>query len=714
MGKAMRLEVDSKGIATLTLDLANEKVNKLSSWVLEELVNVLDEAAQNTKIQAMLIKSGKPDSFIVGADVNELGSISNSADAEKLSRRGHAVLQQMEALPFPTIAVIDGTCLGGGLELALACNYRIATDNPKTMLGLPEVNLGIIPGWGGTQRLPRLVGLVPGLTMVLQGKPIDGRKAWKMKLVDAWVPSEFAEERTEEFVRDLLSGKGKKKVQERRSQKPMTQSIMESPFCRWFVFKKTRETLMKKTKGQYPGPLKALDLIESSYTQPLEIGLQQEAKTVATVLDTAVAKNLFSLFLNSEELKKDPGCKVPEGAKLKEIKRTAVMGAGVMGAGIAWLFSHKGYPVRLKDVEWDAIGKGFKSISKMYGQLVKIRKLKKREVAKKMHYISGTTGWSGFGNVDIVVEAIVENLEVKRKVLPELEKQVKDDTLICSNTSSLSITEMADVLEKPERFVGLHFFNPVNRMPLVEVVAGKKTSPETVAAAVALMKEVGKTPVVVQDCAGFLVNRILIPSLNESGRLLEEGVPAQRIDKVSEEFGMPMGPFRLSDEVGLDVALKASAGLERAYGSRMKVARIFESIAETDLLGKKGGKGFYIHEGKKASYNPEIDKLLGSTRGRGEEVTDEEILDRILLIQVNEASRCLEEGIVSSPRHVDMGLIMGAGFPPFRGGLLQWADGQGTQSIVSKLEALAKQHGERFVPSDLLKQMAKENKKFYS
>lgn len=713
MGQAMTLKVEDQGIAHLILDLQGEKVNKLSSSVLEELESCIQELRSKPEIRALLITSAKPDIFVAGADIHELGAIQTKEEVRSISRRGHTVFQQLATLPFPSVALIDGACLGGGMELALACSYRITTDNPKTQLGLPEVRLGIIPGWGGTQRLPRLVGLTQGLNMLLNGKAIDGKKAWKIHLADAWVPSEFAEERAEKFVREILTKKGRREVHKSRGQRPWLDLLMESFIGRPLVFWQTKKSVEAKTKGQYPAPLAIIQLLKETFSKKLEDGLEAEAQAIGSVLDTAVARNLFRLYLMSEELKKDPGAELSVGAELKEIKQTAVLGAGTMGAGIAWLFSYKGYSVRLRDMDWPSVGKGFQAISKIYQQLVKIRKLKPRELALSMHRVSGCVDYSGFQRVDIVVEAIVENLAVKRQVLEELEAVVPRETILCTNTSSLSIAEMAQGMKYPERFVGLHFFNPVNRMPLVEVVAGEQTSAETVATAVQFMRDLGKTPIVVQDCSGFLVNRILVPSLHEAGRLFEEGVPISRIDKLSESFGMPMGPFRLTDEVGIDVAIKASTRLQDAYGARMRMPGVFEKVAQEGLLGKKVQKGFYIYEGAKGCLNPAVESLVQVGKSREAGVSDEEIMDRITLIMINEASRCLEEGICKSPKQVDMGLLMGAGFPPFRGGLLRYADKMGIPTVVSKLDTLAKKYGERFVPSQLLQEMQKERKCFH-
>ena len=716
MGKAFTLSVDEKKIARLVFDLEGEKVNKFSTSVMEELDNVLHDLGRKNGVKALVVESGKPGMFIAGADIKELEVVKNEAEGVRLARGGQDVFNRLEDLPFPTIAVIDGACVGGGLEFALACTYRITTDNPKVRIGLPEVQLGLVPGWGGTQRLPRLIGLQQGVEMVLTGKVVPGAKAYKMGIVDAITPSEFLDEAVNRFVAKILEPKGKKKVLARRKKGGLVKWLLEgNPLGRKLFFRMALKNVMAKTHGQYPAPLKALEVIQKTFTMHLKDGLSIEADAIASLANSEICKNLIQLFFTQEAMKKSSGTAIDFTPDLSKIERVGVIGAGTMGGGIAWLFSRKGHPVRVKDVTWDALTKAFQAAAGIYKALVKKRKVKRNEANLAMHRITGTTDYSGLETADVIVEAIVENIEIKKKVFQELEEVVRSDTIICSNTSGLSITEMASSMKHPERFVGMHFFNPVNRMPLVEIIPGEKTSPETIATIVAVTRKLGKTPVVVTDCAGFLVNRVLIPCLNEAGWLLQEGVDQEKIDRCSREFGMPMGPFVLADEVGVDVASKVSGHLEESYGQRMAMPKIFETMVGHKFFGKKTGAGFYLHNGsKKPKPNSKVRGMLPKQKKAEGEMSDEEIQDRLILIMVNEAAKCLEEEVSRDPAFIDMAMIMGTGFPPFRGGLLRYADNEGIDNVVNRLEGLAKENGERFMPAGLLQTMKENGRKFYN
>lgn len=698
MTQAFHLTVDSEGFAELVFDLPGEKVNKFNSSSMKELEHILDDLHKRSDVRILTLKSAKAGIFIAGADIEELKVIEGREEAYQKSRIGHRVFQKLESLPFPTIAAVDGACLGGGLECALACTYRLATDDVKTSLGLPEVNLGIIPGWGGTARLPRLIGYEQSLKMILAGKALPAKKALKIKLVDRVCAREFLPEESRKFAEECLTNAtGILRNRERGGWRTLL--LEGNLFGKKLLFDQSRKSVLKKSKGHYPAPLAALKVIESTQNASLQNALEAEAQAFADLAITSTCKNLIRLFFLNEALKKETWSIQEEPLA---VRKSAVLGAGTMGGGIAWLMSHYRVPVRMKDVSWDAVAKGYEAAEKVYGQLQKIRKIKASEAKVKMHSITGTVDYTGFRDVDFVVEAIVENLDIKKKVLQELEREVREDTVIGSNTSSLSITEMASALQRPERFCGLHFFNPVNRMPLVEVVAGKETSPQTIATAVALMKKTKKTPVVVADCAGFLVNRILIPYLNECARMFGEGTDYQRIDRIVESFGMPMGPFVLADEVGIDVGAKAAKGLEEAYGSRMEVPQILNILVERKLYGKKNGKGFYLHHGKSREPNQDVYAL--PSKGDAGQIRDEEILDRAILIMVNEAGRCLEEGVVANEDYLDMAMIMGTGFPPFLGGVMGYARKLGFRTVQEKLQRLAEHRGERFAPAPYFSQ----------
>lgn len=703
MGKAFNLTVDNEGIATLTFNLVGDKVNKFSPEVLDELEANIDQAAANKQIKSLILKSGKEGIFIAGADLNTFKAAEhNPALVHLIIEKGHRVFNKLQDLPFPTIALIDGVCLGGGTECALACTYRIATDNPKTIIGLPETQLGIFPGWGGTQRLPRLVGLQNALQIILTGKPVDGKKALKMGLVDAFVPTKFADEKAYKFAKEA-------KLQRPIRKKKFLQSLLEdNPIGRKLLFKKARDGVLKVTKGNYPAPIIALDLIQETQGLPLKEGLKREIACFEEKIGTEMAGsiNLINLFFIGEALKKQP-----EAGKAQplQVQSAGVLGAGTMGGGIAWAFSNANIDIRMKDVNWDAVAKGYEEASKTYHKLVSKKRLLPHEANQKFHKIIGTTDYRGFKNCDFVIEAIVENLDIKRKVLKELEAVISPEAIVATNTSSLKVSDISSEMKHPERFVGMHFFNPVPLMPLVEVVAGPKTSPQAIATVVELCKRMKKTPIVVGDCSGFVVNRVFMNAANEVLIMLQEGIPMEKIEKTLQDFGLPMSPFLLIDEIGIDVTYKVSKQLEQAYGERMKIAPLLEKIYQMKLLGKKGGKGFYLHEGKKAVPNPDVLKLV-STKGNA---SSEEIVQRSIFLMANEASRCLDEGVIKDPGSLDMALIMGTGFPPFRGGLLRYTQNQGIPLVNDRLQQFAHKYGERYKPSPYLEKLDREGRLFF-
>lgn len=715
MADAFRVEINSNNIARLIFDLPNEKVNTMSPAVLEELERHLDTLGKNQNIRALLVVSAKKDSFIAGANLKGFGDVFRQPGmAEKLIGGGHRVFNKLSTFHFPTIAIIDGTCLGGGLELALACNYRLVTDNAKSQLGLPETQLGIIPGWGGTQRLPRLVGIEQALGMILTGKPVNAQKAAKIKLVDAIVPEQFVNERAEEFAEYCTSFENQMAISRKRQLTGWHVKLMECNFIgRYILFSMARRNVLSLTKGHYPAPIVALDLIQRTCTWPIPDGLREEVRTFIASIPNQFrnALNLIDVFFASEEVKKNPD--VPAGAKAKVIRKAGVIGAGTMGAGIVWLFTNYDIPVRFKDISWAAIGKGYGVVRDIYKKVLKSRKLRPEEVSRKFLLAGGTIDYSGFSDADLVIEAAAENLDLKKRVFAELEAIIRPDAILATNTSSLTIDSMAASMKHPERFVGMHFFNPPNKMPLVEVVAGSRTSPEALATAVDLCKKMKKVPIIVKDCPGFLVNRIFAIAANEAGWMLQEGVPMQRIENLITGFGMPMGPFHLSDEVGNDIAYKVFSGFQGAYGERFHMPEISKEVYDEHLFGKKSGNGYYIYSGKKSSENPVINELLGKIAYPKRTVSDEDVIDRFVYGMVNEAARCLEEHVVKNATHLDVALIYGMGFPPFRGGLLRYADSVGISKIVDRLRGFEKTYGARFAPAKLLVEMAAANRKFY-
>lgn len=710
-----QLTISPEGIGELKFDLANEKVNKFSLPVLAELERALDEAKNNTSIKVLKFTSGKENSFIAGADLHSFEPVFNEPEkAKEIILTGHRIFNKLAALPFPTVAVINGACLGGGCEFALSCTYRVVTDNPKTQIGLPEVNLGIYPGWGGTQRLPRLIGLSEGLNLILTGKILSAYQAWKLHLADALIPGAFQEEKVRDFIAEILTKEGSKKVIQRRKFKPLMQKLLDNnPIGRALVYSQAEKKVLEKTKGHYPAPLIALKLIKESYDLPLEKGLQKEAETFFANIPQGFtqAKDFISLFFTGEALKKETGA--PTGTKTLPINYAAVIGAGTMGAGIAWLLSSHGIITRLKDVSWEIVGKGIGTIHALYKKGLKAKKITSSEADRSFQLVSGAIDNTGFQHAGLVIEAATENLELKKRIFQEIESVVKDSAIIATNTSSLSINEMAESFKHPERFIGMHFFNPVPKMPLVEIVPGTRTSPEVTATAMDFCRKLGKTPLLIKDCPGFLVNRIFLTGANEIMLMLEEGYSIEELNKASLDFGMPMGSLELADEVGLDVMYKVSEVLEKGYGERMHPAKIVELMVKNGFKGKKGGKGFYIYQGTSRTRNPAVENLLQSVGRQTGAHPQEDILPRFLYVMINEAARCLEEGIITRPDFLDMALIMGIGFPPYQGGLLRYADRIGTANVVKTLERLESKQGMRFIPCKLLQKMANENGTFY-
>lgn len=689
------------GIATLCFDLEDSAVNILSAEVLRALDSKLEELKTAKEIKLLKITSAKEGIFIAGANISEIESLRDEEEAYDRVREGQKILSKISVLPYPTLAIIDGACLGGGLELALCCDYRLATESPKTKIGLPEVNLGVLPGFGGTQRLRRLTGLSKALELILGGKILNGKKAEKLGIVDACVPKGYLEFKEKAFVEMILNTPNL--IVDKRNNGSFLDRFLPS-----VVFSYARKNVMAQTKGKYPAALAILDLFDKTQNKEVEEGLELEARAFSRLAVTDISKNLIGLFYTSEALKKETGTK--RKVNPLPISMINVVGAGVMGSGIVFQFSKLDKLVRMKLRRYEQAAEALQGIAKVYDGFIKRHRLTKDEVGIKLAHISYTTEFNGFEHCDLALEAIVENAEAKQELYGQLEEIMDEKAIIASNTSSLSIGMLSEKMQHPERFVGMHFFNPVPRMPLVEIIPGKKTSDKTIATVVTLAKEAGKTPVVVGDCAGFLVNRILLPYINEAVRMFEEGADFERIDKLVLDFGMPMGPFVLADEVGLDVGYKVAKVLEDAYGERMQVSSILDRVYhQMQLLGKKAGKGFYIHSAKKRVANDAVKALVFSKR----KFDEQEIIDRAMLIMVNEAAMCLQEGVVKNAQYLDMAMIMGTGFPPYRGGLLKYADTLGIKSIVITLQSLAKNHGLRFEPAKLLLDMAKNGKTFY-
>lgn len=700
--KYFNYEIDELGITTLTFDTPNSAVNVLCFDALYELEQLLVELRADKSIKALFIESAKRGIFIAGADIKEIKAFKDSGETVKKLQHGQEIFNNLETLPFATVAVIDGVCLGGGLELAMACTYRIATNDEHTRIGLPEVSLGIIPGLGGTQRLPLLVGFTKAIELITASKRLKGDKALKLGLVDASVPSGYLGFKKEEYVKEILAGTLEKTVAKRRKGLKWYENLAP---VKSLIAKMARKEVLKKTGGHYPAPLSAIDVLEETVTQSLEDGLKVELEAFEPLATSDISKNLIELFFTSEALKKETFSK----GKAKDIESTAVIGVGTMGSGIAWALAHKDIPVRLGARKMSSIARAMAKMMKSFESIKRRGRLTEREIGLKMDRVTHTTSMEGLEGMDIVLEAVSEDPNIKQKVFADLEAKVGKETIIATNTSSINITSLAQDTQHPERFVGMHFFNPVQKMPLVEIIAGEQTNEETVASVVKLAKRLGKTPIKVSECAGFLVNRTLLPYLNEAAKMFEEGENVEQIDKILTGFGMPIGPFTLADEVGIDIGDKVSSILYEAYGERMKPSVLLAQMTDKEWLGKKTGTGFYTHKGKAKAHNDQIGELHTSNST----LEDSTILDRAILIMVNEAARCLEEGVVDNARYLDMAMVMGTGFPAFRGGILRYADAEGLENIVKRLKDLEVKYGERFAPANLLVVLASENKTFY-
>jgi 3-hydroxyacyl-CoA dehydrogenase / enoyl-CoA hydratase / 3-hydroxybutyryl-CoA epimerase / enoyl-CoA isomerase len=705
---ATRLEISDGNIALLTLDQPGSRANTLGQAVLRELAVRVKELAARTELTGLILCSGKPGMFIAGADLKELAGARPDADtARAMVRGGLDLVAAVEALPFPTVAAIDGACMGGGTELSLGFDYRIAGSNPKMEIGLPETKIGLIPGWGGTQRLTRLIGPSLAAEMICAGDAAKGPRARQLGIVFDVVPSEHL---LEEARRLLQWAKQSDDYLEIRRKKKLPVGLTEEQMT--FTFAVLRAQVSAKTGGHYPAPLAALDAIAKGCNLPLEDGLKAETEAFLPLVGSPISRNLIAVFFMTQRLQKDPGT-ADASVKPRDVGQVGVVGAGIMGAGIAGAHVRRGVPALLIDAVPAALEKGVAAVAKSLQGRVEIGRMTIPEATAALTRLSSSLTVHALSDRDVVIEAIVENEAAKVKLYGEIEKLLPPGATLASNTSTISITRMAKSVKAPERFAGMHFFNPVDRMQLVEVIRGEKTSDATVVTLVALAKRIGKTPIVVRDCPGFLVNRILFPYLNESLVMLEEGASPRGLDKAATAFGMPMGPVTLNDLVGLDTSLYAGRVINTAFADRAANTRILDDLVAAGRLGQKTGAGFYAYaKPGRGADDPALTALLEKQGKTRREIGMEEMTDRLFLPMLTEASRALSEGIVREPGDVDMGLILGIGFPPFRGGILRWADTVGLPNILAKLKKY--EHlGARYEPTEQMRKLAAEGKGFY-
>lgn len=706
---ALRLEVGDGSIGVLTLDQPGSRANTLSQAMLVELETVIGNLSGRTDLRGLILRSGKPGMFIAGADLRELGAAWGDAEQTRtLVRRGLGLLARLEELPYPTVAAIEGACVGGGLELALGFDYRICSTHPKTEIGLPEVKVGLIPGWGGTQRLSRLIGPALAIDLICAGETVKADRARQLGIVFDAVPVERLLEEAQRLVRwTAETGDWK----ENRQRKQLPAGLSEDQLS--FTVAVARGGILAKTKGQLPAPLAALDAIARGCNLPLADGLKIETERFVPLIGSPISRNLIAVFFMQQRLQKDPGV-ADARIQPREVGRVGVIGAGIMGSGIAGAHIRRGISALMLDAVPQAVEKGLAAIGKVMQARVEIGRMTQADVMTALAHLSTTSTVEAMADRDVVIEAVIENETTKLQLYRELEPILKPTAILASNTSTISISRMAQALSRPKNFAGMHFFNPVDRMQLVEIIRGKQTSDETVVTLVALAKKIGKTPIVVQDCPGFLVNRILFPYLNEAFVLLQEGAGPREIDKAATAFGMPMGPITLSDVVGLDTSLYAGRVINTAFADRATNTRILDELVASGRLGQKSGAGFYSYgKGSRGSDDPALAALLEKCRTDRRAIGVEEITDRLFLPMLTEASRVLEDGIVREPADVDMGLILGIGFPPWRGGIVRWADSVGMRTVLEKL-ARYEPLGKRFQPTGQMRKLAAEGKGFYA
>ncbi|SKA48683.1 fatty acid oxidation complex subunit alpha FadJ [Enterovibrio nigricans] len=698
-GSVFSLRHGDHGIAWLSVDVPGESMNTLQASFVDEIGAILTELEGNKDIKGMVLYSAKPDNFVAGADVRMLDACKTAADAQAIAEAGQQLFSRLEKLPFHVVAAIHGPCLGGGLELALACHSRVATDDDKTRIGLPEVQLGLLPGSGGTQRLPRLIGVAGSLDMILTGKQLRAKKAKKMGVVDDVVPQSVLLKIAEE-----LAGKNKPK----RKGSWQSWAMGGNALGRSVVFDQAAKKTHQKTRGNYPATAAILDVIKHGLDKGVEKGLALEAKCFGELVMTPESAALRSLFFATTAIKKDAGADVEPA----DVTGVAVLGGGLMGAGIANVTATKAnVPVRVKDVSNDGLLNAMNYSYKLLEKKRKRRIISKAELQSQMGRISGSMDYTGMNRCNVVVEAVFEDLSLKHSMVAEVEEALSDTTIFATNTSSLPIHQIAEGAKRPENIVGLHYFSPVDKMPLVEVIPHEGTSEKTIATVVKLAKKQGKTPIVVADKAGFYVNRILAPYMNEAASTLLAGESVEHIDNALLDFGFPVGPVTLLDEVGIDIGAKISPILLNELGERFRAPDMFDVMLNDGRKGRKSGKGFFTYNGKKKDVDKRVYSLLGVELKN--QLSGHELAIRCVLMMLNEAARCLDEGVVRSARDGDIGAVFGIGFPPFLGGPFRYMDQIGVKRVVELLEQHEAKYGDRFAPCDRLKAMAAEGKPFY-
>jgi 3-hydroxyacyl-CoA dehydrogenase/enoyl-CoA hydratase/3-hydroxybutyryl-CoA epimerase len=701
--------------AFLRLDVAGKSLNVLNRKALADLGAALDRIAAEPRVRRLIVTSAKPSGFLAGADVHEFAHIAGPQDASALSATGQQLFDRLEALPIPSVALVSGPCLGGGLELALACDYRWAVDHPKTQFGLPEIKLGLLPGWGGTQRLPRVVGLERALQVILAQHQLGAKDALRWGLVDGVLAGNGG---PEEWIARLPALPTEKRPKKRLPLRTLRQKLLESTAVgRSVLFRGAAAILRKKVPDDMPAPGEAFEAVRVGINEGMAAGLAYEREAIGRLATTPACRNLVALFFEMELAKQMP----PEvaGVPAREIRRVGVIGAGTMGAGIAQLAAVRGCEVVIREVNEMALAAGTLKIAGLVSQAVGRGVLTQAEAQRCLAAVKGTVDWDGFQDVDLVIEAVVEDLEVKRKVFRELEAHARPDTLLATNTSSLGVANIQEGLAHPERVAALHFFNPVHKMPLVEVAHAPSTSRGAVTSLTQWAVKLGKTPVVVKDSPGFVVNRILIPYLNEAVLLVAEGMAPYQVDEAMKRFGMLAGPLEVIDQVGLDVAAHIARTVQPAFADRFPPNPAFEAMVRRGWLGQKSGRGFYTYAGKKRLMNAEAAAVVREVQSApgaapASAAPQQEPTERMVLLMVNEAATAVGEGLVATPDLIDRAMVFGTGWAPHRGGPLRYADDRGLADVARALTELAGRLGPRFAPCVELDRRAQTGQRFRS
>jgi 3-hydroxyacyl-CoA dehydrogenase/enoyl-CoA hydratase/3-hydroxybutyryl-CoA epimerase len=700
------------GVGRIILNRPDDEINAIDPELVEALSSAVREARAHDGLRGLVIASAKPNQWVAGADLKMVNQSASAADYELVSRRFQAVCDELAWLPCTTVAAIGGPALGGGLELALACDYRVAAESPSVTLGQPEVNVGLVPAGGGTQRLPRLIGLQRALDLILSGRRLNARRARRAGLVDEVVHPRVLDEAARAWTRKP----------KRPLDRPLHLGLNltaaadvaeQTPAGRQLMYRQARSAVLARTGGHYPAPLKALEAIELGMERGLAAGLEAESRAFGELATSQSTRHLTWLFMATQHQKR-------VGVKnAQPVERLGVVGAGFMGAAIAEVGAVAGLPVRLRDVKPEAVARGLAGIRKMVDRGVTRRRLSEREGREVLQRVSGTTDYSGFGTTSLVIEAVFEDLDIKHAVIADLEAVLPPEAVIASNTSALPIREIAKAATHPERVVGMHFFSPAERMPLLEVIRPKAASAAAVATAVSTGVRMRKTVIVVGDAPGFYTSRVLGVMMNEAVVLLGEGARMETVDRALTAFGFPVGPFVLFDEVGLEVAQHAGETVGRAFGDRFPQLPVVPELVKLGFTGKRKGAGFYLWPKPRARFlpgparkaNPAAYRLVGQPAERT--FSDQEIQERLVLLFVNEAIRCLEEGVLLSPTDGDLGAVLGLGFPPFHGGPFHYADSLGLPALETTLRRLADAHGPRYGPSDLLVTRARDGDAFF-